>query len=159
MPTALDTASPRPTHPARLSTRSAVSMNPLPVELVQTIHAALRGTRGAAVAVASVEPGQGHVRFSGVGNIAGVVLGSAKAYAMVSHNGTAGHEARNIKEFVYPWDSDAVIVVHSDGLSSNWDPAAFPGLLRRHPSIIAAVLYREAARDRDDACVIVGKSR
>ncbi len=65
------------------------STNPSPVELVQAIHAALRGTRGAAVAVASVEPGHGHVRFSGVGNIAGVVimgvaLGSAKAYAMVS---------------------------------------------------------------------------
>jgi hypothetical protein len=128
-----------------------------PVGLVQVIHGALRGTRGAAVAVASVEFQQACVRFAGLGNIAGAIVTSSQSYSMVSLNGTAGHEARQIREFVYPWTNESLIVMHSDGLSSNWNPASFPGLQRRHPSVIGALLYREAARDRDDACVIVGK--
>lgn len=128
-----------------------------PANLVQAIHGALRGTRGAAVAVASVELSQSRVRFAGLGNIAGTVITSSKSHAMVSHNGTAGHEARHIREFLYPWTEESIIVMHSDGLSTNWNPEAFAGLHRHHPSVIAALLYRDAARERDDACVIVGK--
>ena len=128
-----------------------------PANLVQAIHGALRGTRGAAVAVASVDFSEARVRFAGLGNIAGTVITSSKSHAMVSHNGTAGHEARHIREFLYPWTEESIIVMHSDGLSTNWNPEAFPGLHRQHPSVIAALLYRDAARERDDACVIVGK--
>jgi anti-sigma regulatory factor (Ser/Thr protein kinase) len=125
--------------------------------LVATIHRALRSTRGAAVAVARIEFHESRVRFAGLGNVAGTVVVGGKLHAMVSHSGTAGHEARQIREFQYPWTSDSLIVMHSDGLSGHWDLAAFPGLVHRHPSVISGVLYRDAARDRDDACVMVGK--
>jgi anti-sigma regulatory factor (Ser/Thr protein kinase) len=130
-----------------------------PAPLLEVIHRALRGTRGAAVAIASLEFNQQRVQFSGVGNIAGTVLMPAKAYSMVSHNGTVGHEARHIREFTYPWSEESVIVMHSDGLSANWNLAAHPGILHRHPSVVSGILYREAGRQRDDACVIVGKKK
>jgi anti-sigma regulatory factor (Ser/Thr protein kinase) len=125
--------------------------------LVQTIHRALRSTRGAAVSVARIDFRESRVRFAGLGNVAGVVMAGGKVHTMVSHSGTAGHEARQIREFQYPWTPDGLIVMHSDGLSAHWDTASFPGLVHRHPSVISGVLYREAARDRDDACVMVGK--
>jgi anti-sigma regulatory factor (Ser/Thr protein kinase) len=128
-----------------------------PAKLLQVMHGALRGTRGAAIAVARVEFGAARVRFAGLGNIAGSVISDGKLHAMVSHNGTAGYEARQFREFVYPWTKDSVIVLHSDGLSASWNPAAFPGLLRQHPSMIGALLYREFARERDDACILVGR--
>jgi anti-sigma regulatory factor (Ser/Thr protein kinase) len=127
--------------------------------LVQTIHRALRSTRGAAVSVARIEFRESRVRFAGLGNVAGTVLAAGKLHSMVSHSGTAGHEARHIREFQYPWTSDGLIVMHSDGLSVHWDLASFPGLVHRHPSVISGVLYREAARDRDDACVMVGRAQ
>jgi anti-sigma regulatory factor (Ser/Thr protein kinase) len=130
-----------------------------PSNLVQVLHGALRGTRGAAVAVASVEFSAARVRFAGLGNIAGTLIVAGEWHAMVSQNGTAGYEARHIREFIYPWAQDSVIVLHSDGLSTNWNPSAFPGLLRQHPSIIGGLLYRESARDRDDACILVGRKR
>ena len=130
---------------------------PSPAGLLHMIHGALRGTRGAAVAVARLEMSDARVRFAGLGNIAGTIVGSEKSYAMVSHNGTAGHEVRQIKEFVYPWSRECIIVMHSDGLSTGWNPRAFPGVHRQHPSLTAALLYREAARVRDDACIIVGR--
>jgi hypothetical protein len=78
---------------------------------------------------------------------------------MVSHNGTAGYQSPRLQEFSYALVGDALLVMHSDGLASSWNLDSHPGLRRRHPSIIAAVLYREAARQRDDVCVVVVKLR
>jgi anti-sigma regulatory factor (Ser/Thr protein kinase) len=130
-----------------------------PTALVEAIHRALRGTRGAAVAVASVEFGRAHVRFSGLGNVAGTILSAGKSIGMVSHNGIAGHEARLIREFTYPLTSESVVIMHSDGLSGGWMLARTPELWGRHPALISGVLYAEAARERDDACVVVARRK
>jgi hypothetical protein len=45
--------------------------------------------------------------------------------------------------------------MHSDGISARWDLKSRPGLLQRHPAIIAAMLYRDHARARDDSTVVV----
>ncbi len=46
--------------------------------------------------------------------------------------------------------------MHSDGLGTHWDLDGYPGpAAQRHPALIAGVLYRDFARGRDDATVIV----
>lgn len=127
-----------------------------PTETLQTIHAALRSTRGAAVAIAAVDLTAHRILYSGLGNIAGAVVTPAKTQSMISHNGTAGHQARNVQQFEYPFPTGAILVMHSDGLSANW--TLDPTLLRHDPSIIAGVLYRDASRGRDDSCVVVARS-
>ena len=127
----------------------------LPAEILAQAHDALRTTRGAAAAVAHIHRHLGIVRFCGVGNIAGAVIVQGAVRRMVSHNGTMGMGAPRIGEFTYPWSSDALAVLHTDGLGSKWDLAAYPGLSTRPPSLIAAVLYRDFARDRDDVTVLV----
>jgi len=47
--------------------------------------------------------------------------------------------------------------MHSDGLQSRWDLSRYPGLLSRHPALIAGVLLRDFRRERDDASVLVLK--
>ena len=44
-----------------------------------------------------------------------------------------------------------------DGLVSHWSIDAYPGLRARHPAIVAAVLYRDFNRGRDDVTVVVGR--
>ena len=44
--------------------------------------------------------------------------------------------------------------MHSDGISTHWDLADYPGLAARHPALIAAVLFRDLSRGRDDATVV-----
>lgn len=126
-----------------------------PIEIVQAIHAALRPTRGAAVAVVELDPQHGRVVFCGVGNIAGTVAGNGTQRGMVSHDGTAGREAARVQAFEYPWPPHGLIVLHSDGCSRNWSLSAYPGLERRHPAVVAGVLYRDFGRDRDDVTVVV----
>ena len=128
-----------------------------PAAALETVHLALRSTRGAAVAVTYIDSGTRRVRYAGLGNISGVLLGGGRAQFMVSHNGTAGLEARRFQEFDYPLPDDAALVMHSDGLITSWSVDAYPGLLRRHPAVIAGVLYRDASRGRDDVCVLVGR--
>ena len=47
------------------------------------------------------------------------------------------------------------VVLHSDGLSSRWNLGTYPGLARRHPMLVAGVLYRDFGRRTDDAAVVV----
>ena len=76
---------------------------------------------------------------------------------LVSHHGTAGHNARKIAEYSYPWPEHAVLVMHSDGLATLRDLDRYPGLLQRDPGLVAGVLYRDFARRRDDATVVVAR--
>lgn len=128
-----------------------------PAGMLEAVHHGLRGTRGAAVAVAFIETQPRRIRYAGLGNIAGVILGGVKAQYMLSHNGTVGHQARHIQEFEYALPHSAVVVMHSDGLASSWSLDSYPGLLRRKPAVIAGILYRDANRGRDDACILAIK--
>jgi hypothetical protein len=76
---------------------------------------------------------------------------------MVSYNGTAGMQTAKIQEFSYPWDPRSVLVMHSDGLTTHWGFEKYAGILNRHPSLIAGVLYRDFKRGNDDVTVIVAK--
>jgi anti-sigma regulatory factor (Ser/Thr protein kinase) len=127
-----------------------------PALILEAIHLALRPTRGAAVAIARIEAGR--VIFAGIGNIAGAVLADGTIKRMVSHNGTAGHQARRIREFEYPCPPGATLVMHSDGLASSWWPLRHPELPSLHPMLAAALLYRDHARGHDDCCVLVAEA-
>lgn len=129
-----------------------------PKEILEAAHAALRSTRGAALAVAEVDFRAAQVRFAGVGNISGSVLSPEGSYNLVSYNGTVGHEVRKIQEFVHKWPSSGLLLMHSDGLGTQWRLDRYPGLTAKHPSAIAGVLYRDFNRGRDDVTVLVARS-
>ncbi|RAI44210.1 ATP-binding protein [Rhodoplanes roseus] len=118
------------------------------------IHGGLRATRGAAVSIARIAEETGAVEFGGIGNVAGAIVTPTATRRMVSLPGTAGHVARKIQSFDYQRD-DGIVVLHSDGLGSSWSLDRYPGLLNAHPTLIAAVLYRDFWRHRDDVTVLV----
>jgi hypothetical protein len=115
-------------------------------------------TRGAAAAMARLRPRDGTVVFAGVGNVSGLVANNGTQHQMVSANGTLGHQIQRVRQYTYAWPADGVLVFFSDGLASHWTLAQYPGLGRRHPALIAAVLYRDHARRRDDVTVVVAKA-
>lgn len=126
-----------------------------PERLVEGVHGAIRHTRGAAVLAATVEPPAGHVRHCGIGNVSGVIIRGDTARHLVSHNGIVGREMRRVRELTSEWPAEALLVLHTDGLRSRWQPDAWPGLWVRHPAVIAGVLFRDLRRLRDDATVVV----
>lgn len=128
-----------------------------PKDILTLAHSALRSTRGAAVSVAEIRRSPAGVNYCGIGNIGGTLVDHQGTRSMISLNGTLGHEARKFQDFSYPWDDEMLLILHSDGLASHWTLQKLPGILARHPSIIAGALYRDFRRQRDDATVIVAR--
>ncbi|SRR5579883_3075741 len=128
-----------------------------PPAIVEAAHGALRSTRGAALAITEIDFAQQVVCFAGVGNIAASIVSATEQHNLVSYNGTVGHELRKIQAFNYPWYANGLLIMHSDGLSTQWRLDRYPGLSQKHPSLIAGVLYRDFHRERDDVTVLVAK--
>ena len=122
--------------------------------LMDAVHGALRPTRGAAAAIAMLQPESELCTFCGIGNISASIRSGGTSRSMVSHNGTLGHSVRKIQDFQYPYPKGALLVMHSDGMGTHWDLAAYPGIEMRHPSMVAAALYRDHSRGRDDLTVL-----
>jgi serine/threonine protein phosphatase PrpC len=124
--------------------------------VIQRMHLPMQSTRGAAVLLVSVAKKQ--VLCCGVGNVAGVLCAAdGTSRNLVSHNGTVGHRMARVQEFSYPWTPGTFLILHSDGVSARWKLAQYPGLLQHSPAVIAGILYRDGARDRDDATILVGR--
>jgi anti-sigma regulatory factor (Ser/Thr protein kinase) len=128
-----------------------------PAQLLEAMHAALRGSRGAAIGIAEIDRTKSLVRFAGLGNIAGVVVAPEQTRHMVSMNGIVGVQAMHFREFELPWTAASVVVLHSDGISGKWDLSRYPGIGSKPSSMLAAALYRDFRRLTDDASVIVAK--
>lgn len=132
---------------------------PPPGAVLDRMHARLRSTRGAAVALARLDANADTMIFCGAGNIAGRLLSGVEDRSLLSQHGTAGLQMRRVQEQVYRWPAHGMLVMHSDGLKTRWDLNATPAILKHHPAVIAGWLWREHQRGRDDASVVVLKKR
>jgi len=128
-----------------------------PEQVMEEVHRALRGTRGAAVAIARLEP-DGRVLFCGVGNITAALVNSTGRVNLLSHPGIAGHEMHRLRTQEYRMPAQGNLVMHSDGLSDRWGAADLAGLLDHPPAVIATGLLREAGTRRDDASAVIAKA-
>ncbi len=127
------------------------------IRILEAAHARMRTTRGAALAVMRHERSSGELVFAGIGNISATIVENGTRRAMVSHNGIVGHNVHRLQEFRYAWPRGALLIAHSDGLATQWDLAAFPGIASHHPSIVAAALFGAHTRHRDDVVVMVAR--
>jgi hypothetical protein len=125
-----------------------------PRELLERAHRVTVGSRGAAAACARLEA-DGRIAYAGVGNISGCLVSAGQSQGLVSHAGTLGLKLTRMHQFDYRRVPGGLLIMHSDGVSARWDLRSKAGLLQRHPALIAAILYRDHRRERDDATVVV----
>ncbi|MFF9607190.1 ATP-binding protein [Streptomyces sp. NPDC014684] len=130
-----------------------------PGAVMQDVHRALKGTRGAAVALALIDARRHRVELMGVGNISALVTADGGRTGLLSLPGIVGLQLPRPRTFDAAFPPGAVLVMHSDGLSDRWKPADFPGLFAHHPSLVAAQLLNQAGVRRDDAGIVVAGHR
>ncbi|MEO8992148.1 MAG: ATP-binding SpoIIE family protein phosphatase [Nitrosospira sp.] len=130
-----------------------------PLALMDMLHSSLHGTRGAAVAVAELHFKSAQINFVGIGNISACVIDGLSRKQFVSHNGIVGHNMRKVQQFSIPCLPGSLFVMHSDGISTQWDLASYPGLYLCHPALIAGIIYRDFVRGRDDASILAARYR
>ena len=125
-------------------------------EFVAQAHAALRGTRGAALL--AVRFGAQAVHSCGAGNISGRLFNGVASLSLSSQHGTAGVQISRPRVADCSSLDHGVLVLHSDGVSARWKHEDYAGLLGRDPGLLAACLLWHNTRSRDDATVVVLKA-
>jgi anti-sigma regulatory factor (Ser/Thr protein kinase) len=125
---------------------------PLP-ELLHRAHQAARSTRGAAATVVRIDRAMRKVTVAGVGNVAPWLVTGGHARALVTQHGTLGQASPTVREETFPFPQGAQIVVCSDGIKSRLEVA--PLVFDHPPPTVAATVWRDLARGRDDTTVVV----
>ncbi|VVM56432.1 hypothetical protein PS645_01029 [Pseudomonas fluorescens] len=123
--------------------------------LLEDIHHAMIGTRGGALAITQFDGDNDALRFVGIGNIGACLIAPDKSRGMASHPGIVGGQYRKAQPFDYANVNGQLLIMYSDGLQSRWNLQDYPGLVHRHPALIATLLHRDFCRGRDDVTVLV----
>lgn len=131
-----------------------------PAESLRRLHDALKGTRGAAVALAQLDVRAGRLRFAGIGNVGARLRADGGWRPLLSRPGIVGvHRPATLREEEADWAADRVLILHTDGLPSRWTPPSDAGLPAADPAVTAAVTIRDASSParpvRDDTAVAV----
>lgn len=134
-----------------------------PVAVLEKMHAGMRATRGAAAAIVTVRPESRRLDFAGLGNISCAVMTALETTAemqmqsLVSHNGTLGHQMRRTQQFSYSYGRGDLLIMQSDGLSTQLKKGFPSSLFQQPPTVIAPLVYAEQLRGRDDATILVNR--
>lgn len=123
-------------------------------EILNRAHEALKKTRGAAMSLVHVDHERRVVVCAGVGNVSTSIVTGTATRSAPPQNGTLGVVLPRIQEYTYPIEPHSLLVMYSDGLTSKSSLTGYPGLQKRHPQLITALLYRDFSRRRDDATVL-----
>ncbi|GAA2768011.1 hypothetical protein GCM10010103_70530 [Streptomyces paradoxus] len=131
-----------------------------PAESLRRLHDALRGTRGAALALAQLDLTSGRLRFAGIGNVGARLRTDGTWHPLLSRPGIVGvHRPGTFREEEAAWAGDPILILHTDGLPSRWTPPSDPGLHATDPAVTAALAIRDASSParpvRDDTAVAV----
>lgn len=118
---------------------------------------ALRGTRGAVMALARVDWRAGTLDFCSIGNIEARLEGGARPESFIVRRGILGVNAPEPRATTQPFDPRATLVLFSDGVATHWEPGAAGQLLAVPAAEAAAGILGRYARGTDDATVIVVK--
>jgi serine phosphatase RsbU (regulator of sigma subunit) len=128
-----------------------------PSEAIRRCHAALVGTRGAAMAVASLDPARGDLIFAGVGNIEAHLWQNGRRERPISYRGIVGSVLPTIRTFTLSFSGDWTFVMHSDGVSARIDIEALTSQTPWEPEAVAQAILARYARASDDATVVVAR--
>ncbi|MCC7492412.1 MAG: SpoIIE family protein phosphatase [Fimbriimonadaceae bacterium] len=115
--------------------------------------AALRQTRGAALAVLRVDAADHRVLFAGLGNVELRSLAGG-GFRAVPTSGIVGTNFRPPKVFEGSWRPGDWLVLHSDGLTTHFDLDDELRASGGQPQELADRLAASYARDHDDLTVL-----
>lgn len=133
-----------------------------PLALVQRCHQALKGTRGVAMSLASIDVQAGAMGWLGVGNVDGLLLRFSAAprirEALLGRGGVVGYQLPPMRTQTLPIGPNDLLVFATDGIRSDFAAALQPTdpLLFRQPvREIADRLLARFGKTTDDALVLL----
>ena len=126
-------------------------------DIMAKCHQALRGTRGAVMALLRVSFAESTITFVGVGNI-GIRVRSTALIKPISRNGIVGYRLPRLQEFTYPYTPGDLFVLHTDGISGRF---TLDGALwtegAQDVQTLADAIAQNFGKENDDVTVLVAR--
>jgi hypothetical protein len=126
-----------------------------PLAAVAQCHRALAGTRGAAMAIATVDPGERVLGFVGIGNVEAQLWQDGITKRPAPYRGIVGVQYRTLRQFDLQLASQWWLLLYTDGIRSSIDVNALADELRQDPQAAADAALARWGRATDDATVLV----
>ena len=126
-------------------------------DIIAKCHQALKGTRGAVIALTRISFVESTVTFVGVGNI-GIHVRSTAPIKPISKNGIVGYRLPRLKEFAYPYTPGDIFVLHTDGISNRFtlDNAMWMQEAQ-DVQTLADEIAQNFGKENDDLTVIIAR--
>lgn len=121
--------------------------------LMTRLHQHLKGTRGAAVGLCSIDATTGRIDYVGIGNTALRLFGKAET-RLVSQDGVLGQNMRTPLAQTLQLEPGDLIVLYTDGVSDRFTSDDYPGISRHAPKEVASNIVQRFGKDHDDAACI-----
>jgi hypothetical protein len=129
-----------------------------PGDALRACHAALGGTRGAAISVARIEPARRHLSFAGVGNVEARLWANGPtgpASRPIAYRGIVGSALPTVRVADYDLADGWLLILHTDGVSARFELDAAGGRGAIDPQALAETLLARWGRQTDDATAVV----
>jgi hypothetical protein len=114
----------------------------------------LRGQRGAAISVATIDLHAGRLSFAGLGNVEGRFNNGIRSERLITYRGIVGVAMRTLRTFQYTLESGWTLALHTDGISARFEDQAMQSSTGNLHDAAQAILTRWG-RDRDDATIVL----
>ena len=127
-----------------------------PLEALRACHSAMAKTRGAAVAVARIEPAARRLVYAGIGNVEARLWSGGQAHRPISYRGVVGAVVpRTVRVFEHALDDGWLLLLHTDGVSTRLALDAPQEASARGLQGLADLVLGQWGRATDDATVVV----
>jgi hypothetical protein len=122
---------------------------------LQACHAALGGTRGAAISIASIDAAGARLLFAGVGNVDGHLFQEGHQTRLVAYRGIVGAVLPTVHVLAFDLRQGWILVMHTDGVRARFQMDALPADMREDPQRLADGIMADWRRPTDDATIVV----
>jgi serine/threonine protein phosphatase PrpC len=122
-------------------------------QIVEDLHVHLHGTRGAVVGLLKIDGAKKRVAYCGIGNTEVRIDGEPPMHPC-SLSGVLGKSLRKATKFEYRCDLLRAVVLHSDGISGQFDLSNYSSI-HKNPQEAAEQILAEWGNKDDDATIII----
>jgi len=125
-------------------------------ETMMKLHEDLNGSGGAAVGLAAIDMEKRMLHYTGIGNTVLRKFGASPA-RLYSREGMVGAILRTPKEQQLALQDSDILLLHTDGVSENFEFDAFPQMQVQRASLVAKKVVQKFGNQFDDATCLVIK--
>lgn len=126
------------------------------VDIIDGLHAVLKGTRGTVAALLHFEVNTGTLSYSGIGNITVRIFGRNSS-RLILRDGIIGYMMSKPEKKVISLLPGDILLIHSDGIREHFDVSECADLFPESAQNIANELLVRFWKKNDDASLIVMK--